>query len=152
MIARIFAELGPWTWWVVGMVLLAAELAVPGVFLVWIGLGALLTGVLSLLFWETAIWGWQVQMLVFAAFSVAAILVGRRLIDTRGGVSDEPLLNQRTASLVGRTATLREPIVNGRGRIHLDDTTWPVVGPETLAGTTVRVVESSGRDLRVEPV
>lgn len=151
MIARIAAELGPWSWWVAGMILLAAELVAPGVFLVWIGLAALATGILSLVLWETALWGWQVQLLVFAVFALAFTLVGRRLMAGRGAASDEPLLNQRTASLVGRTATLQEPIREGRGRIRLDDTWWPVTGPDLPAGTRIRVSASHGRDLTVEP-
>lgn len=151
MFARIAAELGPWSWWVAGMILLAAELVAPGVFLVWIGLGALATGILSLLLWNAAFWGWQLQLLVFAACSVAFTLVGRRLMASRAGRSDEPLLNQRTASLIGRTAILQEPIREGRGRIRLDDTWWPVDGPDLPAGTRVRVSASHGRDLTVEP-
>jgi len=151
MLARIAAELGPWSWWVAGMMLLAAELVAPGVFLVWIGLGALTTGVLSLLFWDSGFWVWQVQSLVFAAFSVAFTLIGRKIMHGRGADSDEPHLNQRVASLVGRTATLEEPIREGRGRIRLDDTWWPVSGPDLPAGTRIRIAAGHGRDLTVEP-
>ncbi|MBP1848924.1 NfeD family protein [Rhizobium halophytocola] len=152
MLAKLALELGPWSWWVAGLVLLAAELAVPGVFLVWIGLGAIATGVLSLLLWGADLWSWQVQLLVFAALSVVSILIGRKFLASGSSTTDEPFLNQRGASLVGRTATLQEAIVNGRGRIHLDDTTWSVIGPDTAAGSTVRIMESKGRELRVEPV
>ncbi|MEP4419973.1 MAG: NfeD family protein, partial [Nitratireductor sp.] len=38
MIASVLVELGPWSWIVLGFALLAAEILVPGVFLVWIGL------------------------------------------------------------------------------------------------------------------
>lgn len=150
MIARLAAELGPWSWWLLGMVLLAAELIAPGVFLVWIGMAAIVTGLASLLLWESAWWSWQVQLIVFAMLSVAITLAGRRLVATRDTESDEPLLNQRTASLVGRTAVLEEPIAEGRGRIRLDDTWWPVSGPDLPAGTRIRVAASHGRDLAVE--
>lgn len=151
MLARAVAELGPWTWWVAGMLLLGAELIAPGVFLVWIGLAAIATGILSLVLWGSIIWGWQIQLLVFAAFAVAFTLIGRRLVKTRGDTSDEPLLNQRTASLVGRTATLEDPIREGRGRIRLDDTWWSVNGPDLPTGTRIRVSAAHGRDLTVEP-
>jgi len=151
MLAKIVGELGPWSWWVAGLVLLAAELIAPGFFLVWIGLAALGVGVLSLLFWDTAFWVWQLQALLFAAFAVISTLIGRRLT-LRNSKTDEPFLNQRGASLVGRTATLHEPIREGRGRIRLDDTTWRVMGPDLPAGTQVRVVSSNGRDLTVEPI
>lgn len=150
MIERIIFELGPWGWWVLGLILLAAEMVLPGVFLVWIGIAALLTGVLSLLLWSADIWMWQTQLLVFALLSVAAVLIGRRLVTRAGNASDEPLLNQRGARLVGRTAILEEPISQGRGRIRLDDTTWLVEGPDLPAGGRVRVVASSGRQLTVE--
>ena len=67
MIERIILELGPWSWWVLGLVLLAAEVVAPGVFLVWIGIAAILTGVVSLLLWETGFWVWQVQFVVLRA-------------------------------------------------------------------------------------
>lgn len=150
MLARVATELGPWSWWLLGLLLLAAELLLPGVFLVWIGIGAIATGILSLLLWESALWAWQIQFLVFAALAVAATLLGRRLLSRADLATDEPLLNQRGASLVGRTATLQEPIAEGRGRIRLDDTYWPVLGPDLAVGTRVRVVSWNGRDLRVE--
>ena len=69
-----------------------------------------------------------------------------------GDLTHQRMIDQRGASLVGRTATLAEPIREGRGRIRLDDTFWIVSGPDLAAGTQVRVVASNGRDLTVEPV
>lgn len=149
MLARIAAELGPWVWWVAGLVLLAAEMIVPGFFLVWIGLAALAVGILSLLLWDAGFWVWEVQLLLFAVFSVVTTFIGRKLT-LRHDTSDEPFLNQRGASLVGRTATLSEPITEGRGRIRLDDTIWQVMGPDLPVGARVKVVSSTGRDLTVE--
>jgi membrane protein implicated in regulation of membrane protease activity len=151
MIAGLIAELGPWSWWIAGLVLLAAEMIVPGFFLVWIGLAALIVGVLSLLFWDDAFWVWQLQAILFAALAVATTFTGRKLT-VQHGTSDEPFLNQRAASLVGRTATLAEPIREGRGRIRLDDTVWRVSGPDLPVGAKVKVVASNGRDLTVEKV
>jgi membrane protein implicated in regulation of membrane protease activity len=150
MIERIVAELGPWAWWVLGIVLLILEVLLPGVFLVWIGIAAILTGALSLILWESAFWSWQLQWTVFAVLSIAAALVGRKIVTNRGQATDQPNLNQRGKSLVGRTATLEQPITEGRGRIRLDDTMWSVQGPDMPVGTRVRVTESSGRDLVVE--
>jgi len=149
MIAGLVSELGPWSWWIAGLVLLAAEMLVPGFFLVWIGLAALIVGMLSLLFWDSSFWLWQVQAIVFALLAVAATLIGRRLI-LRHGETDQPFLNQRAESLVGRTATLAEPIREGRGRIRLDDTVWRVSGPDLPVGTKVKVVATDGRYLTVE--
>src|SRR6218665_1906774 len=97
MVERILFELGPWAWWVLGLVLLAAEMILPGVFLVWIGIAAILVGALSLLFWSSVFWLWQVQLVIFALFSVAAVLIGRRVGMRSGKATDEPLVNQRGA-------------------------------------------------------
>ena len=50
------------------------------------------------------------------------------------------------------TATLQEPIVEGRGRIRLDDTWWPVNGEDLPAGTRVRIASARGRTLTIEPL
>lgn len=149
MLTRFVADLGPWSWMVLGLLLLGAEILVPGNFLIWIGAAAVAVGLMSLALWPLAIWTWQVQILVFIALAIAAALIGRSL--TRGrGASDQPLLNQRASQLVGRTATLAEPIVNGRGRVRIDDTTWRVSGPDLAAGTRVRIVAAELNSLTVE--
>ncbi|MQB06474.1 NfeD family protein [Agrobacterium tumefaciens] len=150
MLQRLATELGPWSWWIAGFILLAAELVAPGVFLIWIGIAALVIGALSLLFWDAAFWAWQLQLVLFAALSIAFALLGRKYFGKNREASDEPFLNQREASLVGRTATLQEPIVEGRGRIRLDDTWWSVNGEDMPAGTRVRIAAARGRTLTIE--
>lgn len=152
MISELVRNLGPWSWWIVGLLLLAAELAAPGVFLIWIGLAALIVGAVSLLVWDLAVWSWQLQLLLFAVLSIVITLVGRRHFGASDAASDQPLLNRRGESLVGRTAMLAEPISNGRGRIRLDDTWWSVSGPDLPAGMKVRVAEWTGGELIVEPM
>ena len=150
MIAGIFAELGPWNWMVLGFLLLAAEILVPGVFLLWIGIAAILVGAVSLQFWGYFFWGWQVQVLVFLILAVASAYFGKKIMVATESESDEPLLNQRGEQLVGRTATLHEPISEGYGRVRIGDTTWRVAGPDMPAGTRVRIVSAKAGDLVVE--
>ncbi|MBY8917724.1 NfeD family protein [Nitratireductor sp. L1-7-SE] len=153
MIEHVIAELGPWNWMLLGFVLLAAEILAPGVFLLWIGIAAILTGALSLQLWDLPAWSWQVQVLVFLALSLISAYAGKRLMDSRRNEeTDQPLLNRRREQLVGRTATLEEAIENGFGRIRLDDTLWRVTGPELPAGTRVRVASVDAGTLRVEAV
>ncbi|NTJ44011.1 NfeD family protein [Agrobacterium larrymoorei] len=151
MIQKLVADLGPWSWWILAAILLAAELVAPGVFLIWIGAAALVVGAISLAFWESAPWSWQAQLVVFAILSVIFALLGRRYYENKSA-TDEPFLNQREASLIGRTSTLQEPILEGRGRIRLDDTWWPVQGEDAPAGTRVRIASAHGRTLTVEKI
>ncbi|MBW9091286.1 NfeD family protein [Rhizobium wenxiniae] len=152
MVVELWNSFGPWGWWIIGLVLLVLELLVPGVFLIWIGAAAVVLGALSVALWDAAFWGWHIQLLLFAVLSVLFAVIGRRIYNGKRTISDEPTLNRRGESLVGRTATLSEPIQEGRGRIRLDDTMWSVMGPDLSVGSRVRVVASSGRDLTVEPV
>ena len=152
MILSFVKEAGPWAWWILGIALLVAEIVVPGNVLVWIGIAGLLTGLLSNLFWETSWWVWETQWLTFAALSALSLYLGRRWLHSSRNRSEEPTLNQRGASLVGRTADLVDPIHNGRGRVKIGDTIWIVTGPDLPAGSRVRIVASDGSDLRVEAV
>ncbi|MES0094618.1 NfeD family protein [Mesorhizobium sp. M0030] len=149
MFDRIISELGPWNWMVLGFVLLVMEVIAPGIFMLWIGIAALVIGVISLLIWDASFWAWEVQVLAFLALSLVSALVGKKLVGGRNVPSDQPLLNRRGAQLVGRMATLAEPIKDGRGRIKLGDTLWRVSGPDLPAGTQVRVVSSADTDLEL---
>ena len=154
MLERIFAELGPWNWMALGFALLILEILAPGVFLLWIGLAALIVGALSLMLWEAAFWVWQAQVVTFLALALVCALAGKKILGTRGVETDQPLLNRRGDQLVGRVATLTEPITDGRGRIKIGDTVWRVSGPDLPAGTKVRVKAATDLDLElvVEPV
>ena len=77
MLERIFAELGPWNWMVLGFALLALEIVVPGFFLLWIGIAALVIGALSLLIWDAGFWTWQVQVLAFLVLSLVSPMPAR---------------------------------------------------------------------------
>ena len=153
MIVEWFSDFGLWNWFILGAALLVVEILAPGVYLLWLGIAAILTGLLSFLLSQTGIWGWQAQVLVFLALSVVCVLIGRRVFPTSGSEdTDEPLLNQRERQLVGRTATLEEPIREGHGRIRLGDTLWRVTGPDLPAGAQVRVTDAVGGRLTVVAV
>ena len=149
MLETIFRELGPWNWMVLGFVLLALEIVVPGFFLLWIGVAALVTGAISLALWDAGFWTWHAQVLVFLALSLVTVLAGRRFMKFGGDASDEPLLNRRGEQLVGRITTLTEPIVDGRGRVRIGDTMWRVSGPDLPVGTQVRIKGATATDLEL---
>jgi membrane protein implicated in regulation of membrane protease activity len=149
MFERIFTELGPWNWMVLGLVLLILEIMAPGVFLLWIGIAALVVGAITLALWSSTFWVWQAQVVLFLVLSLVAAYYGKKIMDGRNEVSDLPLLNQRGAQMIGRTATLSEPIREGRGRIQLGDTLWRVSGPDLPAGARVRVVKAAEQDLEL---
>ncbi|WP_052194568.1 NfeD family protein [Aureimonas altamirensis] len=140
------ALFGATGWLVTGFVLLAAEMFLPGVYLLFLGIGAVAIGV-NLLF----IPGLSIvsQLIGFAVVSAAATLIGYRWYGSRPSTDASPL-NTRTDRLVGRRAVLSEAIVNGRGRVQLDDGWWSVEGPDMPAGAPVIILSAEGALLRVE--
>ena len=135
-----------WYWWILGFGLLIAELLLPtGFVLVWIGGGALLVGVFAFLLPL----GWELQLTLFGVLSVASFFVWHRYRPASVD-SDQPTLNRRGQSYVGRTFTLTTPIVNGVGKLHVDDSQWRITGPDAAAGAKVRVVAADGNTLKVE--
>src|SRR5438874_11873147 len=73
--SEMFSTLGSWNWLILGVLLMALELLAPGVFLFWLGLAALLVGLLSFVIHPS----WQMQILMFAIFAAAAVPLWRRL-------------------------------------------------------------------------
>ena len=136
-----------WHWWVLAVAFVILEVFSPGVFFIWMGVGAAVTGV-ALLLAPGLDWSWQ--LLLFAAVSVASVLLSRQILERRPIKTDQPRLNRRGEQYVGRLFTLDEPIVNGQGKIRVDDSSWKIEGPDCAAGTRVRVTGVDGVVLKVE--
>ncbi|MGX9984126.1 NfeD family protein [Methylobacterium fujisawaense] len=145
-LADAVAALGPaWSWVIAGLALAGAEILLPGVFLIWLGLAAVATGVAA----AALPLPWQGQTLLFAVLAVGLVAVAARL-QRRGAGPPAPALNRADRGLIGRAGVLDEPIVQGAGRIRFDDTLWRVEGPDLPAGARVRVTAIRGTILQVE--
>jgi len=133
---QLFPILGNWVWFVAAGIFLLLELVSPGVFFIWLGIAAALTGVIDNLHDLT----WQGELAVFAVLAVISVVVGRRFYNGPAmEPADNPFLNRRQLGYVGRSFTLKQPIVNGRGKLTIEDTVWEIEGPELEAGTRIRV-------------
>ncbi len=139
--------LGAWDWLILGTLLLGAELLAPGGFMLWLGLAAILVGLISF----AIEWAWQWQLVAFAVLAVISLLAWLR-IGRRRRPAGKHALNRRAQTLSGRTFTLDGPIVDGAGTVHVDDTVWRVRGPDCPAGSKVRVVGADGALLIVDRV
>lgn len=146
MIESILA-LGAWNWMILAAVLFALELVAPGIFLMWFGLAAAVTGLIMFRYDIS----WQWQLIWFCGLSLASVLLANRYLRKNPLESDRPLLNQRAIQLIGQSFDLIDPIVNGRGSIRTGDTIWRVEGPELPKGTRIKVVGADGTVLKVEP-
>lgn len=137
-----------WIWLIAGVVLGIAELVVPGIFLIWLGAAALLTGLIALALPLSL----PAELALFAVAAAVAVIAARTVMARLPILSDDPLLNERTARLVGRRVTVCEAIQGGEGRVRVGDGIWPASGPDTPAGGVVEVVGADGARLLVQPV
>ncbi|MGB4946189.1 MAG: NfeD family protein [Candidatus Competibacter denitrificans] len=131
-----------WNWWLLGVVLLGIEAIVPGFFLLWLGIAALLVGLLLVAI-PGLPWTWQV--LLFAVLAVGSITAWRWRLRHYPTRTEDPLLNRRGHQYVGRVFTLDAPAINGYGKIRVDDSTWKVaVEQDYPAGTRLRIIGVNG--------
>lgn len=136
-----------WDWLAFGSLLLILEVFGAGGYLLWTGIAAAIVGVLVYLF-PGLEWPWQ--FLLFGCLSILTAVFWWQKQKAAAKPSDQPGLNQRGSEFVGRTFTLHEAIVAGRGKIKAGDTLWLVIGNDLPAGSLVRVIGLEGVLLRVE--
>lgn len=147
----LFEGLTHWHWLGLGFVLLAIEVLGSVGFLLWTGIAALEVG-LILLLWP---FGWQAQLLLFAAQSLVTTWAWWRWQHKRDRSSRDAAapINERMQSYLGRELTLLDEVSQGTSRVHLDDTVWTVRSPVPLpAGSRVKVVGADSHILLVEPL
>ncbi len=132
---QIFGGQAHLVWIAAGVLLCAGEMLTPGIFLLFIGMAAIVTGLILSLFTISFIW----SIMLFGALAALAVYLGQRFYGSRQTSSDQPFLNRRADGLVGRTFALSDAIKGGEGVIRVNDTRWKVHGPDMPAGTKVRV-------------
>jgi len=137
-----------WNWWVFALVLIIVEVLVAGTFFLWMGISAGIVGLVLYLFPGL---DWQVQLSLFAVFSVISIIVSRLWLAKHARAEPPSTLNRRGSQYVGRPFTLSEPIVNGIGRLNVDDTIWRISGPDMESGSQIIVEGLEGTILLVKP-
>lgn len=142
----LIEQLVYWHWWVAGLALLILEMLIPAnLVLLWMGISAVVVGLIAWLLPTT----WPLELVLFGVLSVGSFFLYHRFRKTPA-TPDEPTLNRRGESYVGRTFTLSAPIINGVGKLRVDDTQWRISGPDLPEGSQVRVVKADGATLQVE--
>jgi inner membrane protein len=148
LIESTIAALGPWSWFVLGLILLGLEILAPGTIFLWFGVSAMVVGVVALAFG----FGWQVHVALFLVLSIVSLLIGRRMMRRLASEVGDPGLNQRGSRYIGREFTLAAPLNEGAGNLSIDDTIWRITGPDLPAGAKVKVESIDGVRLVVARV
>ncbi len=138
-----------WFWLSAGVLMAAAEIVAPGFFLMWLGVAAIITGVVA---WIMPDLGVPAQVGLFAVLSIIAVYAARKWLVDNPITSDDPLLNDRGGRLAGEVVTVIEAIENGKGRVKVGDSVWIARGADAAEGSKVRVTGAQGAELLVEGV
>ncbi|WP_397605098.1 NfeD family protein [Sphingorhabdus sp.] len=135
-----------WFWLSLGLILGVAEMVAPGFFLMWLGLAALIVGILDYFLPITLAY----QVAMFAILSVLTVFAGKKFLQKNPIESDDVNLNDRGARMTGEIVTVVEPITNGHGRVKVGDSVWNARGMDAAMGANVRVIGADGAVLLVE--
>lgn len=137
-----------WVWLTLGLVLAGLELMVPGIYLIWLALAAIATGVLTLML-DLSL---PLQVIDFVFLALIIAFSAKRFLRDKPIESSDPLMNRRGARLVGETALVVQAIEHGSGRVKIGDSEWIARGSNVAAGERVRISGSEGAILLVEPL
>jgi len=138
-----------WHWWVIALVLLVVEILTPGFFFLWMAVSGFITGCLL---WLVPSISLNIQLFVFSIMSIVTISVWKFYVKKHPTETDHPLLNQRGAQYIGRVFSLHEPIINGQGKIKVDDSIWKVHGEDCDINAKVKVIAVLGTVFEVEKI
>jgi len=136
-----------WYWLIAALVMIIFEMVIPAAYFLWMGISAFVVGLLLY-----AIPGMPllIQIVIFGILSVVTLLLYKRHQRLNPTEKDEPSLNRRGEQYIGRIFTLEAPIVNGVGKVKVDDSIWKVSGMNMPAGLKVRVASVDGTVFNVE--
>jgi len=134
-----------WVWGIAGLALLAAETVLPGFYLLWVGVAALIVcaGVAALDLSVTS------QLVLFAVSAIATCVAGW-FVYQRRSAHETADVNDNAAQMVGSTGEVLEPGTDGRLRVKVRDSVWIAEGPPLAAGVRVRVTAQHGTVLKVQ--
>ncbi len=142
-----------WMWGVIGLVLLAIEMATGTVYVLWFGVSALCVAIATWLFPAMPV---AVQFAIFAALSIGSLAIWKlnyKKTETHSRVG------QAQGEEIGRIGTVVEACsADQTGKIQftqglMGSREWPAVANETITeGTQARVVAVEGNTLRIQAI
>ena len=136
-------------WFIIGLVLLLLELVMPGFVIFFFGIGAWITALVCLI----ANPGINLQVVIFAVTSVAALLVFRKMIQNKFIYSKNDKSDAVEDEFTGKEAkAVADFGKDKKGKVEFKGTSWNAEsGSDIKAGQTVVIVEKDSFKLIVEP-
>ena len=136
-------------WIIVGIVLILSELLATSIIAVFIGIGAIVTGILL---WAGIIESLTWQMLVFGVVSLSTLMLARQRLKAWfvGDSVDQGAGSMDFQKDLGERVTVERDFHQGAGRVILNGVAWDALSDDDLkAGDVAWVVANEGIRLTV---
>lgn len=141
-----------WLWLIIGLLLILSEFAIPGLLVIFFGLGACVVSGICF-FKDISI---NVQLGVFIGTSLLSLVLLRGCLKSifAGHVSDTHNTNEDLTDFLGKKAIVKKTIDEKLGgKIELHGTDWNAEAEyEIPEGTPVEVIGKDGLTLKVKKV
>lgn len=138
----------PWYWLIAGTVLIVLETVAAGAYLIWIGIGMVVTGLFVALLPDLPL---AAQITILIVSMLAAVLVGIRL-QARIKKSTPSTLNAGLEQYIGQHVIAAQDFTTGNGRIKLHDSTYSAKSDAAIkAGERVIIVSVQNSVFNVKP-
>ena len=135
-------------WFIAGAALLLLEFIIPGVFILFFGVGAWITALCVCLF-EPSL---AVQFLIFSASSVLSLILLRKVLLKKLYNMPDPVDDPDEEFVDGIGECIANIGPNTDGRVEFKGTSWTAsADTEISTGSRVRIIRKVGLLLEVEP-
>lgn len=114
-------------WAIAGIVLLTIEMFVPGIYMLWIGIAALITAVIAFVIPSLDAW----LLIVFALATVASAVIGTRVY---ARLHQHPsTLNEMQAQLIGKRGICIAVEQTNHVRVRINGVEWSALADGEIA-------------------
>ncbi|MBS2212983.1 NfeD family protein [Carboxylicivirga mesophila] len=135
-------------WFIAGAALLLLEFVIPGVFILFFGIGAWVTALCVYLF-EPSL---AMQFLIFSSTSVLSLILLRSFLLKKLYKMPDPVVDPDEEFIGGVGECIVDIRPDADGKVEFKGTSWTAsAGTEINPGTKVRIIRKVGLLLEVEP-
>ncbi|MBR8535647.1 NfeD family protein [Carboxylicivirga sediminis] len=135
-------------WFIAGAALLLLEFVIPGVFILFFGIGAWVTALCVYLF-EPSL---AMQFLIFSSTSVLSLILLRSFLLKKLYKMPDPVVDPDEEFIGGVGECIVDIRPDVDGKVEFKGTSWTAsAGTEINPGTKVRIIRKVGLLLEVEP-
>lgn len=138
----------PVIWFLIGLVLLLLELVLPGLIVIFFGIGAWIVAIAVLIFPDM---GLTMQLWIFAISSVAGLFLLRKFLKNKFFKDDGSNVGSLEDEFIGKTGIAEIDLKAGKlGKISFKGTQWSAISDcDIEKGQMVKIIDKESITLKI---